>query len=252
MARTIRLIREGHPTAPGLDTAISRAMLTRASAGLLEESFRIYTPGRVVAFGKRDTLEPGYSRAVDAARAGGFVPIERLAGGRAAVFHEGTLAFGWTHPIADPRPGIPARFGEVSEMMVAAFARLGIDTKIGQLPGEYCPGKWSVHAGGRLKMMGVGQRLARHAAQTGGVVVVHGAQTVNAILTPVYAALGIEWRPAATGALEDIAPDITLGETATAIITEMETRFRVLEARLDPPTLAQARNDAAAHISATL
>ena len=249
MARTINLIREGYPLECGLDTSISHTMLIRASDGLLKESFRIHVPGRVVAFGKRDTLKAGYAEAVEATRRGGFVPTERLAGGRAAVFHEGTLAFSWVSPLANPRDGIQARFAELSTLIVAALARLGIHAGIGAIPGEYCPGEWSVHANKNIKLMGVGQRLGRNAAHIGGVVVVHNANAVNAILGPVYAALGIRWSPEATGALEDIAPDVTLTRTTVAIIAELKSRFQIIDAQLDAQTLAQARKDAPEYIS---
>lgn len=249
MDDTIRLMRKGFADEPGLDTAISRAMLIGASEGTLDEAFRLHIPARIVAFGKRDTLEPGYREAVAAARAAGYLPVERLAGGRAAVFHEGTLAFSWTIPARDPRAGIRRRFAALSDLMVAAFARLGVDAGVGELPGEYCPGEWSVHAGGRIKVMGVGQRLAKHGAHVGGVVVVTGSAAVNEILVPVYAALGVDWRPEATGALEDAVPGITVSVAATAIVDELHARARVLDARLDDATLARARSLAAEHVA---
>ncbi len=249
MDGTIRLIRTGYPAEPGLDTAISRAMLIGASDGMLDQAFRLHVTGRVVAFGKRDTLESGYPEAVAASRAGGYLPIERLAGGRAAVFHEGTLAFNWTIPDRDPRPGIRTRFAALADVMVAAFRRLGVDAAVGELRGEYCPGEWSVHAAGRVKVMGVGQRLARHGAHVGGVVVVTGSAAVNEILVPVYAALGIDWRPETTGALEDVVPGITLSEVSAAIVEELRTRVRILDARLDDSTLGHARSLAEEHIA---
>ena len=77
--------------------------MLRVAAGELPETLRLARPGAIVAFGKRDVVSPGYADAVQAARAGGFEAIERLAGGRAAVFHEGTIAFAHAIPDADPR-----------------------------------------------------------------------------------------------------------------------------------------------------
>ncbi|MGH2572622.1 MAG: lipoate--protein ligase family protein, partial [Actinomycetota bacterium] len=87
--RTIRLVREGFPDPPAMDTAVSRAILERVSAGLDSETLRIHRPGAIVAFGPRDRLATGFASAVEAARERGFDSILRLAGGRAAVFHEG-------------------------------------------------------------------------------------------------------------------------------------------------------------------
>src|SRR3954468_15675311 len=89
---TLRLLNDSFPDDPVLDTAVSRAVLERVAAGELPETLRLARPGRMVAFGKLDVVGPAYPEAVRAARAGGYEAIERLAGGRAAVFHEGTLS----------------------------------------------------------------------------------------------------------------------------------------------------------------
>lgn len=164
MPRQISLVTDSYPAIPGLDTTLARAILQSVSAGSSGETFRIYSPGRVMAFGKRDTLTPGFPEAAMSAQSHGYVPLVRLAGGRAAVFHEGTLAFGWTTPIDDPRSGIQERFEALSELMVRVFSRLGVASAIGEIPGEYCPGRYSVHHSGNRKVMGVGQRLARNAS----------------------------------------------------------------------------------------
>ena len=39
------------------------------------------------------------------------------------------------------------------------LGRLGVDARVGEVPGEYCPGAFSVNARGRIKLAGVGQRL---------------------------------------------------------------------------------------------
>ncbi|RPI26037.1 MAG: lipoate--protein ligase family protein, partial [Actinobacteria bacterium] len=94
----ITVIRTAFTAEEGMDIAVSRALLLEASEGTSGETFRLHVPGRMVAFGKQDTLAPGYPEAVAAARALGYAPVERLAGGRAAVFHELTLSFTWTIP----------------------------------------------------------------------------------------------------------------------------------------------------------
>lgn len=246
----LRLVREDFSATPALDTAVSRALLLRASDGDIPETFRLHVPGDVVAFGKRDTLEPGYPAAVKAARRRGFAPIERLAGGRAAVFTTGTLAFAWTVPDPDPRTGIYPRFRELAATMVAAFERLGVAAEIGELPGEYCPGEYSVHHGGSIKLMGVGQRLARRAAHVGGVVVVEGSDQVRRVLVDVYAALELPWDPATAGALQDVSSDITLETAADAIISELAHRRPLTEGRIEPATVSLAERLAPQHVPA--
>jgi lipoate-protein ligase A len=246
---TVHVIEESFPDDPALDTAVSRALLERVAAGELPETVRLARPGRMVAFGKQDVVSPGYARAVRAARDGGFEAIQRLAGGRAAVFHENTIAFAQAVPDSDPRPGIQARFDQVAGIMAAAFRRLGVDARVGEVPGEYCPGGHSVNARGRRKLMGVGQRLIAGGAHIGGVVVVDGAERVNGVLRPVYSELRLGWDPAATGSVAEEAGGATFEEVRRAILDEYAARYELEEARLDERTLELARRLAPEHLS---
>ncbi|MBT8197176.1 MAG: lipoate--protein ligase family protein [Acidimicrobiia bacterium] len=230
----------GHPDQPGLDTAIARALLLAADSGAIGETFRIHVPGRVVAFGKRDVVSPGYEDAVAAVQAERFAAVRRLAGGRAAVFHPGTLAFSWTIPEESPRTTITRRFTAISELMVRAFSRFGLDARIGEVPGEYCPGEWSVNLEGTHKVMGVGQRLTARAAHVGGVVVVSDAGEVNRPLLGAYRALGLEWRPEATGSLDQGAPGLEVSSVAEAIAAELAQLGDVAPGGLPEAVVAHA------------
>ncbi len=196
----LRLCTAAHVGDPAFDTALTRAILLRVSRRELPPTVRLYVPGRIVAFGKRDTTSAGYARAIAAATSAGFASVERLAGGRAAVFHERTLAFSWARADVDPGSGIEQRFDQWAELTVAACATLGLDAVVGEVPGEYCPGTHSVAVGGR-KVMGVGQRLIRGASHVGGVVVAEDRDLVNAAVGPVYDALDLPVDLAATGAM---------------------------------------------------
>lgn len=240
-SRRICLITDSYPAVPGLDTTLARALLQAVSAGTMGETFRIYSPGRVMAFGKRDAVADGFSAASAAARERGYVPLVRLAGGRAAVFHEGTLAFGWTMPISDPRTGIQERFAALADLMVRAFARIGVAAAVGEVPGEYCPGRFSVHHSAGRKVMGVGQRLAQDAAHVGGVIVVDGAERVNEVIGPVYEALDVDFDPAATGALSEMATGLTITSVVDAIVSELNELGELVPSTLSSKTLSQGR-----------
>ena len=131
--------------------------------------------------------------------------------------------------------------------MIDVCGALGIEAAMGEVPGEYCPGAYSVHARGRHKLMGVGQRLTRNAAHIGGVLVVDRADLVNLPLDPVYRHLGYEWDPAATGSLAAEAP-VTVAEAATALVSALAVRFRLREADVDQETLEHATRLAPDHI----
>jgi octanoyl-[GcvH]:protein N-octanoyltransferase len=243
----LNVIRDAFPDDPALDVAISRALLERVAAGELPETLRLGRPSAWVAFGKRDAVSPAYPDAVARAREGGFGAALRLAGGRATVFHEGTVAIAHALPKEDPRPGIHDRFREAAELVAAALQGLGVEAGVGEVPGEYCPGGYSVNAAGRTKLAGVGQRLIKGAAHLGGVVVAEGADRVRDALVPVYAELGLEWDPRTAGSVADEAPANGFQEVAAALRSEYERRYELVEAKLDEDTLALARRLAPEH-----
>ena len=133
--------------------------------------------------------------------------------------------------------------------MARAFASLGVDARVGEVPGEYCPGADSVNARGERKLMGVGQRLVSRGSHVGGVVVVDGAERVNGVLVPVYRALGLDWRPEATGSVADEVPGVTWQQVADAIEAEYAALYDLVPADLDDQTLELARALAPEHLS---
>jgi octanoyl-[GcvH]:protein N-octanoyltransferase len=243
------VIRASFGEDPGLDTAISRALMLRVAGGEMADTLRVARPGATVAFGRRDVVDAGYRNAVRAARDGGFEAIERLAGGRAAVFHEDTIAFAHAIRDPDPRSQVGGRFDATGALMVAALRRLGVDARVGEVPGEYCPGGHSVNAGGERKLMGVGQRLVAGGVHVGGVIVVGGAERVRDVLAPVYSALGLEWRPETVGAVAAEVSDVTWDGVVEAVLAEYGRRYELEEAELDGETLELARRLAPEQLS---
>jgi lipoate-protein ligase A len=222
-----------------LDTALSTAVLEGVAAGTAPPSLRLFIPRRVVAFGSQDATRDRYPEAVAAVRALGFDAVERLAGGKAAVFHEATIAFAWATPEADSKVGIEQRFERIGAIVVDALSRLGVRAAIGETPGEYCPGRFSVHAGGR-KVMGVGQRLVRGAAHVGGVLVAEDPELVNEPLRPAYDLLAYDWDPAATGAI---------GSPPETVIEALRAAFAGHGHRLVPDSATTAERTRAADLA---
>ncbi len=236
------MVTDAFPEHPALDVAISRATLEAVADGSIGSVFRIHVPGPIVAFGGADRSHHGYPQAVRAAEAHGFDAVERLAGGRAAVFHESTLAFAWATPESDPRSGITERFRLIASVMVSAFEAMGVDARIGEVPGEYCPGEWSVNVAGRAKVMGVGQRLIRGAAHVGGVVVVDEGRRVRDVLIPVYRALDLDWDPRTTGSLSERAPGLDNRKVSNAIIAALSQRLDLTPGHLPESIVESARS----------
>ncbi|MCB1246855.1 MAG: lipoate--protein ligase family protein [Acidimicrobiia bacterium] len=237
MSTTLAVIRDELTGDGPLDTATSRAILRAVAADSMGDTFEVGRSHRVVAFGKHDTSSPGFVEAVNVAIAHDFEPTVRIAGGRAAVFHPGTVRFGYTHAVTDPATGMHERFRWLSSIVVDVLGTFGLHAEVGELPGEYCPGDYSVHLGGR-KVMGVGQRLTRGAAHIGGVVVLDDRTTINEVLVPVYAALGIGMDPDVTGAVSDafhVDPDAFMD-----VFTGMVAGTRPVERCSIPESVRQA------------
>jgi len=147
---------------------------------------------------------------------------------------------------------VTERFEATARLIASALSSLGVDARVGEVDGEYCPGEHSVNARGSSKLMGVGQRLVRGGAHVGAVVVVDGVRRVNDVLVPVYAALGLEWRPEATGSVAGEVPGTTWDDVAKTIAAAFGERHELEPGTLDPETVALARRLAPEHRSPLL
>ena len=212
----------------------------RVAAGDVPATFRLHRPPRILAFSKQDAASPGFRGAVQAARETGFEPVIRLAGGRAAVYHEETLALSWAVPDRRPSARTEARFRELSSVLADSIGELGVDARVGEVPGEYCPGAWSVNARGATKLAGTGQRLIAGAAHRGAVIVVGNSAGVRGALIGVYEALGLDWDPATAGSIEDEVAGITLERVEDSIFARLGELYELRETPVDRETLALA------------
>ncbi len=233
----MRLLRSGEAGSAALELAISHALLTRVSKGELPSTLRVYRPRDAVAFGKLDRLSAGYAAAVEAARTHGYEPVLRLPGGHAAAYNAQSIGIDVVWALDDPATGTHDRFAVEGERLAAALRGLGVDARVGEVPGEYCPGAYSVNARGRVKLIGTAQRLVRGAALLGASVIVSGGPSIRAVLRDVYAALEFEWDESTAGALDEEVPGLTLDAVESALIAA----YPDLEpADLDDDTLALA------------
>jgi lipoate-protein ligase A len=237
----VLLVRAGFPDDPALDVAVGHALLERAARGELEPTLRVYRPGPTCAFGRLDMLAPGFGAAVAAARAHGFTPVLRQPGGHAAAYDAGALCLDQVRPEAEAIPALQARFEAAGALFAAALRAVGVDARVGEVPGEYCPGQWTVSAGGRVKIVGTAQRLVRGGSLLGAVVLVRGGARVRAVLQDVNAALGIEWDPATAGAAEDEVPGLSVDAVERAVLDAYAARFGALATgALDEATVSRA------------
>jgi lipoate-protein ligase A len=240
-----QLLREGFPDRPELGPSVSRVLLEQVADGERPATVRLSRPGRVVAFGRRDVVAPGYRDAVEAAERAGFPGMERLSGGRAAAFSEGALSLTFTLPDPQPAKRTNLRFTEATGLVRDAFRDLGVDARMGEVPDEYCPGEFSINARGRTKLAGVGQRMIGGAAHIGLVIIVSGSELVADVLEPVYSSLDLDFNRDTVGSLEDEVPGIDREAVEDALLRRLAGTVEIETVRLDQATLDLAASRAA-------
>jgi octanoyl-[GcvH]:protein N-octanoyltransferase len=230
---------------PVLDLALATALLQQVASGRRGPLIRVYRPAPTVAFGRRDSFLAGFERAATAATRAGFTPAIRSAGGRAAAYHEECLIIDEIVPAPDAMAEVDARFAAEAESQARALRGLGIDARVGEVPGEYCPGRFSVNARGQVKLIGAAQRIISGAWLFSTVVVVGGAARVRAVLEEVYTALALDWDPASVGSIADEVRQITVPQVQAALLGQLAGRYRLL-----PSTIAESETAAACDLVA--
>ena len=237
----VYLLRDSFPERPALDVAVSHALLMRVARGELGPTVRLYRPAPTLAFGRLDALRPGFAEAGEAARDAGFAPIVRLAGGHAAAYHEQSLIYEEIVAQRDVTAGLHDRFRDAADLLAGALAGLGVETQVGEIPGEYCPGAYTVSAAGRIKLVGSAQRAVRGGALLSAFILVGDGDRLRAVLFDVYRALEIAWQPATAGALDDVAPGVTMATVQEAVLAARGQDTELMAGTVDAETLALAR-----------
>jgi octanoyl-[GcvH]:protein N-octanoyltransferase len=187
----------------------------------VDEAVRLWRPDPTMAFTGRDCVTPGIADAVAAAHRHGYVPVRRGPGGRAAGYDRASLC---VDHVGRPGPGtrdITGRFARFAHEFAGALRTLGIDAQVGAVPGEYCPGDWSVNDGAGRKLLGAAQRLTRTGWLFSSVVTVGPPDPVRAALVDVYAALGLDFAPATVGSIADVVPGVRWQDAKEAFVTAL-------------------------------
>jgi octanoyl-[GcvH]:protein N-octanoyltransferase len=173
------------------------------------------------AFSRRDTLLHGYTDAEALVAARGFAPIVRPVGGHLAVYDDGALLLHLSAPHPEARLHIRERFEVMGGALATALQALGVDARVGPVPGEYCDGEFSVNESGRTKLAGTGQRITRTGYLFSAVVMVQDAERVRDVLAPAYRALGLSFQPETVGCVADSVPGVTLEEVRGQLLVAL-------------------------------
>lgn len=192
---------------------------------------RIYRPQRTVALTSRDMSTNGYNSALIQAKKLGFTPVVRSQGGRAVAYHEESLVLEVLSHDPNPHDLINRRFEAIGELFVESLDLLGINAKLGQIPREVCPGKYSVISQ-NVKLVGTAQRIARGGWLVGASVIVRNAAPVREVLNYVYRALELDMDPKTIGSLNEFDSSISVEELTTSLISTLKNHFEIMEIEL--------------------
>lgn len=225
-----------------LEVAMAQAMMRRVSRGDAGAMLRVYRPtAPAVAFGRRDVRLPGFDEAVAAVRAAGFSPCVRAPGGRAVAYTRDALVVDHVSPDPEWPSGLEGRFEEFGELWTGVLRGLGVDARVGEVPGEYCPGSHSINARGVVKLVGTAQRMVRGAWLFSAVLVFEGAAVLRPLLRDVYGALDLPFEDASVGSLSEERPGLDLDVVEEAVLAAYEERFGLTPGDLPEGLLGEAQ-----------
>jgi octanoyl-[GcvH]:protein N-octanoyltransferase len=221
--------------------ALTGALLEAVAAGSAPDAVRVFRPGPTVAFGRLDRIRPGFARACERSAEHGWVPVLRWGGGRAAPYGPDCVLVEVIRAQEGIVGGLEERFEDVTALVRETVAGLGIHLGVGEQPGEYCPGRFSLHLpGGGPKVAGVAQRVISGASLTTTALVVGGGEALRSVTAAVYDALELPFDPATAGALTEARPDLRVADVAEALHRSVRDRYGATPAALEPEVTARA------------
>ena len=181
---------------------------------------RIYRPEPTLAFSRRETHLPGFESAVTLAAGFGFAPVVRPTGGRAVSYDQSCLVMDVIDAVASRHLGQQEAFAEAAGAISRALSACGVDAQVGEIPGEYCPGAFSVNARRTVKIAGISQRVISGARLVSAMIPVSPSPFVVEALSAVYRTMKFEWDPDTFGSISNEAPAATFADLSGAIRQE--------------------------------
>ncbi len=230
-----------------LDIALGPALLEQEASAGGPEMLRVYRPRPTLAFSGRDCASPGIGAAAEAARRAGFTPVRRGPGGRAAGYHRGALCLDHVGTDVSGVAQIRPRFAAFGDLLAGALRDLGVDARVGPVPGEYCPGEFSINDGRGHKLVGTAQRLVRGGWLFGTVILVADVEPVRDVLTDVYRALDLDWDPRTVGAVDGSVVGATVDDARAAVLHAYGQLRPLVPGELAAETIQLARSRADRH-----
>ena len=234
---------------PGLDIALSRALLEQTSLKKYPIILRAYKGTEQIAFGPSDARNIGYSSAVSFVKKKKFSAVNRLTGGHAVTFHSGTLIFGWMFHDLQARSKMHYYFDYVSKFFRSVIIDFGLNCFIGEIEGEYCSGQYSLNLDHKIKIAGIAQRIVNNAVYIGGFIAVENSNLIKEMLIPIYKELGIKWQPQTAGALNDYNNTIDFTSLMSKISEKIHENYNANRLCINSEILQDSKKNQAKYVS---
>jgi octanoyl-[GcvH]:protein N-octanoyltransferase len=227
---------------PALELAFAHALVRRASRGEVDEVLRVYRPAQpMVVFGRRDTRLPGFQDARAASQEAGFGTAVRATGGRAVAYTGQAVVIDHVKRESNAAEGQERRFRDFGQALVGVLGGLGVEARLGAVPGEYCPGAHSVNARGTVKLIGTAQRVIRDAWLFSSLVIIDDTTILRPLLGKVYGALDLPFQETSVGSVRGEAPKASALDVERAVVEAFAPGVERVPTEVDEASLAVAR-----------
>jgi len=198
--------------------ASSRLLTIVAADQSLGRLVRIYRPAPTVAFSGLERRLPNFQNAVSEAVAYGFEPVVRPAGGRMVALDQDWIVVDVITPEIYQSVKHVDVYQEFGTTFVRMLQQLGVDAAIGEVPGEYCPGEYSINSRGQVKMVGTAQRVRRGARLFSACIPFSISLSVEFMFQAINSTLNLDWKAQTLVGLNQEAPGSTITDLENALL----------------------------------
>jgi len=182
---------------------------------------RAYVPEPTVAFSRKETMSPGFWNAVSAAAAHDFTPVVRSTGGKTVAYDKHCLVIDVFSTTQTAHGDNSFAFRSVGGQLSKALRSIGVHARLGPVPGEYCPGDYSINARGEVKLIGTAQRVTRGARLVSALVTVGETDHLVGVVSDVYSELSYDWRPQTLGSVGNEVPGVSAVGVRDVLVAEL-------------------------------
>lgn len=240
----VRVLIPDFLTDPEDGFGLQQAVLEEVGSGATGSTALMWSSQPYAGLTRPETRLPGFAEAKQRMREIGVPVLVRNSGGGAVAANAGSLSFSMTFPVEDLRYGLYERYAEGSEVIIAALDRLGVAAEEGEVEREFCPGAYSVRAGGPsgIKVAGLAQRVTRRAARVEALILFAETSGVKEILSLLYPELGLPFRPEGVGDLVSADGPLTVEQVVSALSAELAQRYGAAEDQTGAALFERARS----------